>query len=151
MSTEKGVDCGVSAGSEARADSVRASVRATLVSMGVSASMWIPLVGVGVGAGAPCGVTVGSDRSCEVGSVVILWLPAAGAAVRGLEGLLVVSIGEEPEGRQRRLAAWASSAEDTASCCETGMAWKHTGTELDWEETWGNHSRFILYTTHSVR
>lgn len=55
-------------GSEARVDSVRASVRATLMSIGLSASILIPLVG----AGASCGVVVDWDRGCEVGSVLIL-------------------------------------------------------------------------------
>lgn len=55
-------------GSEARVDVVRASVRAVLVSIGVSLSIWMPMDG----AGTFCGVTVGWDRGCEVGGVLIL-------------------------------------------------------------------------------
>lgn len=124
----KGVDCGVSTGSEAMVDSNGVSVRVTPMSIGVSASIWIPLVWMG----APCGVVVGRDRGCEVGCVLILCCFAAGAVtgavVRGQAGLLVVSMGVtagavEPKGRRRRLAAWASSAEET-SWFGTGMAWK---------------------------
>lgn len=110
----KGVDCGVSAGSEAGENSVGASVRVTLESIGVSASIWIPLVG----AGATCGVVVGWNRGCEVSGVLILWWSAAGAAtgavVRGQAGSFVASMrvsagGAEPEGRQRRLAACSAA------------------------------------------
>ena len=124
----KGVDCGVSTGSEAGADSAGVSVRAALVSIWDTVSIWMLLIE----AGTSCGVVVGWDRGCEVGGVLILWCCAAdaatGAEVRGQSGLLVVSVGAwvggaEPEGRQRRLAAWASSAEET-SCCGALMAWK---------------------------
>lgn len=67
---------------------------------------------------------------CEVGCVRILSCSAAGAStgavVAGQVGGLVVSMGvseggAEPDGRRRRLAAWASSAEG-ASSWGTGMA-----------------------------
>lgn len=125
----KGVDCRVSVGSEARFDSVKASERAALVSIGVSASIWTPLA-------AP-GAALSWDRGCEVGSALILWCSVAGAATGGVvwgqAGWSIVSMwvsvgGAEPEGRRRRLAAWASSAEEIASW-GTGMAWKQTGTQ----------------------
>lgn len=102
------------------ADSDGESLRLTLVSIGVSTSICITLVGVE----ALCGVMVGWDRGCEVGGVLILCRWAAGAAtgvlVRGQASLLAVSTGffsaggVEPEGRRRRLAAWASSADETS-------------------------------------
>lgn len=103
----KGVDCGASTGSAA-------GVCATLVSIGVSASIWILLVV----AEPSFGVVAGSDRDCEVGGVLILWCAATGAVV-----MVALAWEAEPEGRRGRLAAWASSAEET-STCETAIAWE---------------------------
>lgn len=73
---------------------------------------------------------MGWDRGCEVGGGQILYCSAVGdvtrAVVRGQAGLLVVSMVDttsefEPEGRRRRLAAWASSAEESSGLA-TGTA-----------------------------
>lgn len=119
---------GVSMGSEAVVDVDGVSVRVTLMSIGVSGVIWILAVAVGVS----CELVVGWGRGCEVGGGQILYCSTAGdvtrAVVRGQAGLVVVTMVDttvefEPEGRQRRLAAWASSAEETSGFA-TGMAWK---------------------------
>lgn len=97
------------------------------MSIGVSVFMWIALVE----AGASCEVVAGSwDRGCMVDGLLTLgWFVAGavtGAGVREQVGLWVVfmavlACGVEPEGRQRRLAALASSAGET-SWLGAGMA-----------------------------
>lgn len=124
----KGVDCGVSTGSQAVVDSDGASVSVSLMSMGVWVSIWIPLAG----AGASCGIAVGRDRGCVVVVVLILWWSAAGVSsgvvAMGEVGVAFKEVsagGVEPEGSRGRLAAWASSVEET-SLLGAGMAWKQS-------------------------
>lgn len=126
----KEVDCGVSVGSEARAESVRASARAALVSIWVLLSIWVPSARLG----ASFGVALGWDRGCGGGGVILSCRAAGvgvgvGAAAGRQAGSSVVVVsmgvsggGAEADGRRRRLAAWAPSAEGASGAPWTGMA-----------------------------
>lgn len=113
----KGVDCGVSMGSEVEADA-----RAALV------SIWKPLAAVVLCWG----------NGVEVGGVLILCSSAGAVTVAVLRGqeastvsVAVWAGGAGPEGRRGRLAAWAPSAEGPS--CVPGMAWKQTAILTPWK------------------